>query len=82
LDWEEKFQNKKYFAAIEKSGLLNNLFMVEVGVSDKNVIHTDVDTMAIANTSRCIEKVDARQEVIIQKGGMSFRILEGPLVVN
>lgn len=36
--------------------------MVEVGVSDKNDIHIDVDTMVITNTSRRIEKVDVKQE--------------------
>ncbi len=47
---------------LRSQGLLNNLFMVEAGVSDKNDIHIDVDTMVIANTSRRIEKVDVKQE--------------------
>jgi len=36
--------------------------MVEAGASDKNDIHIDVHTMVIANISRCIEKVDVKQE--------------------
>lgn len=47
---------------LRSQGLLNNLFMVEARVSDKNDIHIDVDTMVIANTSRRIEKVDVKQE--------------------
>jgi len=31
--------------------------MVEVRVSDKNEVHTNVDIVVIANTSRCMEKV-------------------------
>jgi hypothetical protein len=34
--------------------------MVKVGVNDKNEVHINVDTFVTANTSRCMEKVDAK----------------------
>jgi hypothetical protein len=62
--WTEKKSSKigVILQQLRSQGLLNNLFMVEAGVSDKNDIHIDVHTMVIANISRCIEKVDVKQE--------------------
>lgn len=67
--WTKKRSSKMgvILQQLKSQRLLNNLFMVEVGLSDNNEIHTDVGAIVVASTSGCIEKVDARQEVITQK---------------
>jgi hypothetical protein len=58
---------KLFLQQLKNHGLLNNLFMVEAGVNDKNEIHKDTGAITIASTSGCIGKVDVKQEMIIKK---------------
>jgi hypothetical protein len=42
-------------------GLLNNLFMVEVGGNDEDEVHTDVEIFITDNMKEGMERMDARR---------------------